>query len=195
MLAHPDVRDVLESIFQSINRESDRGAVLICGEIISDQLEQLLYAAAKSNATKKIGSKLLKYPGPLASFSAKLDVAYLAGYVPPTTYRAVSELKKLRNTAAHPTSGFNLLEEREQLHKVTQLGPGIPIHISNFVGNLLAKDMLDRAWEKKMEVDDSDEPIFKNMNEIIDVLVSSHPETHNTLCSLIIQTFNTCVCA
>lgn len=46
----------------------------------------------------------MRYPGPLVSFSARSDIAFLAGFIDGNAHGSIDKLRKLRNGAAHSQS-------------------------------------------------------------------------------------------
>ncbi len=53
---------------------------------------------------KKIRERFLKNNGPLATFSSKLDLAFLLGLIPKNIFNDLHLLRKIRNEFAHSAS-------------------------------------------------------------------------------------------
>lgn len=88
--------------------ESDRGAILVAvavlDTIFANRIEQLL-----GHGTAKARERLLGRS--LSSFSAKVDLAFCVGIIPPQLYQDIQLLNKLRNRCAHDWGGFTVTEE------------------------------------------------------------------------------------
>jgi len=90
--------------------ESERGAVLIGTAKIEEFLETFLskILPQESNNSRK---RLLEYPGPLSSFSSKIELLYAFRYINLQFYSSLNILRRLRNDAAHSYSDFDLEKE------------------------------------------------------------------------------------
>lgn len=105
-----------DMIFKLTN-ESERGAVLIGTSKIEEFLEQFVVKILpkESNNYKK---KLLEYPGPLSSFSSKIELLYAFRYINEQFYNALNILRRLRNDAAHSYNDFNLEIESQKIEEI-----------------------------------------------------------------------------
>jgi hypothetical protein len=104
--------------------ESDRGAVLVAADIVSNHLGILIRDLAPKLLKAKRIIGLLNYPGLLSTFAARADVAFLAGYIDDTAHRSSGLLRKLRNEAAHSQEGFRLKEHRKNVTRVVRSWSG-----------------------------------------------------------------------
>lgn len=89
----------------SLSQESDRGSVLMAAAFIEDKLGQLLESFFVDN--KKVRERILKGNGPLATFSTKIDLAFLLGLIPENILNDLHKLRKIRNEFAHNASPLN----------------------------------------------------------------------------------------
>jgi len=112
---HPEVKELLSGVFGNIEHESDRGAVLVAQEIISNELVKLFSAVAPGGMPTKKVKELLRYPGLLATFSAKTEIAYIAGFIGKNVYDAIHTIRSIRNDAAHASQSFSLEPYRQTL--------------------------------------------------------------------------------
>lgn len=123
---HPDVKKLYAAVFGNIENESDRGAVLIAQEIINSELADLFHSLAPASMPTKRVKELLKYPGLLATFSAKAEMAYIAGFISQNIYDAIHMIRQIRNDAAHASQSFSLEPYRPKLveayRKLGELG-------------------------------------------------------------------------
>ena len=92
-----------------LSNESERGAVLIGTSKIEEYLE-LFVKKILPNDSKKYQKKLLQYPGPLSSFSSKIELLYAFRYINHQFYVSLNILRSIRNNAAHSYIDFDLEE-------------------------------------------------------------------------------------
>jgi DNA-binding MltR family transcriptional regulator len=89
----------------SLNIESDRGAVLMAAAFIEDKLTYLFKAYFIDNEI--VSKSFLQNNGALATFSSKIDLAYLLGLIPKNVHQDLHILRKIRNDFAHNASNIN----------------------------------------------------------------------------------------
>jgi DNA-binding MltR family transcriptional regulator len=92
-----------DEFFGNLDKESDRGCVLVAGVILDNYLEVLLRARFSQDATvvKRIINPLFKGQGPLASFWSKTQLAYSLNLIPKWMYEDLECIRELRNKFAH----------------------------------------------------------------------------------------------
>jgi len=177
----PEIKKLLGSVFGNIEHESDRGAVLIAQELIDNELTALLRATAPDGMSKEKVDSLLGYPGVLATFSAKADVAYFAGLITSNLYESIHILRKIRNTAAHGSQSFSLEPHRTKLVEVyRKLGDFGETQMEDFLRYMAIKlyiEPLADSFLEKQKEDGIEEmrSAFKNREEIIEH-IGKHPE-------------------
>lgn len=91
------------TLFNSLARESDRGAVLTGAAHLDQMLELLLrakFSAVRQKPARAI-NPLFEGFGPLATFSAKVTVAYAIDLLEDWMYQDLHSIRKLRNLFAH----------------------------------------------------------------------------------------------
>lgn len=86
---------------------------------------------------------LLNYPGPLSSFSSKIELAYAFRLISKNLYDSLNALRKIRNDAAHSSSPFSLKEMSEKVKAIYDLGPNFPIFVK--------KSAIDMMMSYKIE--------------------------------------------
>jgi len=86
-------------ILETLDHDSDRAVAVIVGSMIENRLQRALRVRMPQD--KKAIDKVFKYPGPLSSFAAKIDVAYLNGLVSKDAYEDLKRFKDIRNDFAH----------------------------------------------------------------------------------------------
>jgi DNA-binding MltR family transcriptional regulator len=92
-------QELLLLFLNQLDKESDRGCALVAAGYLEDQLKKVLQA------------RMVKHTGPaeeifegheaLATFSAKIKVAYLLGIVSHEVYSDLNRIRDIRNAFAH----------------------------------------------------------------------------------------------
>jgi hypothetical protein len=83
----------MEKLLTTLIGESDRGAVLLGGIHVDKYMRGLLEAVMPQDLSQERRKQLLNYPGPLASFSARIDVAYATRLISRPLYDALHALR------------------------------------------------------------------------------------------------------
>lgn len=105
-----------------ITNESERGAILIGGSKIDEYLEELVVQILPES-NKSYQNRLLKYPGPLSSFSGKIELLYAFKYIDKRFYNSLNTLRKIRNEAAHSSNNFSIQSIKAQLDIIYDFEP------------------------------------------------------------------------
>src|SRR5215213_9167554 len=115
------IRDLFSELLQTVVGESDRGAVLIGSAHVENYMQSLFEGVFPEKLSKDTRRKLLKYTGPLSSFSARIDIAYATRLIPVQLYNALHALREIRNEVAHSPGTFKLQGQEERLAKIYAL--------------------------------------------------------------------------
>lgn len=91
--------EVITSMRLSLERESDRGAVLLSVSFLEKEIDNLLRRHFVKN--EKIQSNLFSGYGALATFSSKIDLSYVLGLISKQTLDDLNCIRKIRNEFAH----------------------------------------------------------------------------------------------
>jgi hypothetical protein len=83
----------------AIERQEDRGAAILAAAYLEDRLTRAIKAQLISDA--KITNSFFSGMGPLATFSAKINLAYLMGIFNETNKDFFHTIRKIRNEFAH----------------------------------------------------------------------------------------------
>jgi DNA-binding MltR family transcriptional regulator len=83
--------------FDTFRGESDRACAVLAGAFLDSLLERLLRRTIVQNAP----SDLFQAQGPLATFSAKIDMAYSLGLIPKDEHGDFHGIRRIRNDFAH----------------------------------------------------------------------------------------------
>lgn len=116
-MAVPEYPELAFDFAYKLTNESERGAILIGTGKIEEYLERLVLAILPVK-TKAYTSRLLNYPGPLSSFSGKIELLYAFRIIDERLYKSLNTLRKHRNTAAHSSEFFSLQSIKEELETI-----------------------------------------------------------------------------
>lgn len=90
-------------------KESDRGMALFVTAALDDALTELLRAYFVSD--KKVANELLGRSRPLASFSSRIDMAFLLGQIDKLVRRDLHLMRDIRNSFAHSASVVSFADQ------------------------------------------------------------------------------------
>jgi DNA-binding MltR family transcriptional regulator len=83
----------------SLDKESDRGCALLAAAYLEYELGMLIQVFLIDDAT--LVKDFFRGTGPLATFSARIDTAYLFGLIPRAVRQDLHLIRKIRNDFAH----------------------------------------------------------------------------------------------
>jgi DNA-binding MltR family transcriptional regulator len=103
-----------EQILQELGTESDRGCILVAASALNVFLEEMLKAAliAEPHAVKHAIDPLFEQMGPIATFSAKIKLAYGLGLINKSDFTDLEKIRRIRNIVSHEHSTMTF-ESRE----------------------------------------------------------------------------------
>jgi DNA-binding MltR family transcriptional regulator len=94
-----DLKKIL-GIHNEINAQTDRGAAIIAAAILDDALEDAL--RTRLILTASLSDRIFSSEnGPLARFSAKIDIAAATGLLPKEMCDGIHLVRRIRNKFAH----------------------------------------------------------------------------------------------
>ncbi len=140
-------------MLDEFSRETDRGSILIAADIVAAHLEGIIAVLAPAAFTRKRVKDLLNYPGPLSTFAARADIAFMAGFIGDTAHRSIDLLRGLRNRAAHSRGAFSLAEHRDTLRAICDLGPGTAAGVNRFAAELILRSVVGSLLERGVEIE------------------------------------------
>lgn len=88
-----------DALGKEINKQRDRGAAIIAAAVLEDHL--LAVIKAKLTTDEKIEDKMFRGYGPLASFSARIDLGLLLGLYEKDFHKDLHRIREIRNEFAH----------------------------------------------------------------------------------------------
>jgi DNA-binding MltR family transcriptional regulator len=140
-----DLNKQLDEVFLlrgSLSGESDRGCALMAAAFLDGQLEKLLRQTFV--ASERIADDLLGPSKPIGTFSSRIDLAFMLGFLSEQQRRDLHLIRKIRNdfghnpspiTFDHPPIANRCRELTYSFHKQEARARG---HYTNAVFNILA---------------------------------------------------------
>lgn len=95
------------AIIAEIEKQSDRGAILVAISFLELRLEQTIKLRLAPDLGPKINGKMFKGYAPLGSFAAKIDMGLWLQLYPLEIHDFLHKLRDLRNDAAHERSAIS----------------------------------------------------------------------------------------
>jgi DNA-binding MltR family transcriptional regulator len=93
----------------SITTETDRGAVLMAAAFLDDKLKELIERRLVQD--KKVSKRAFEFNGPIGTFSARIDCAYLLGILPKNAQKDFHTIRAIRNKFAHQAAALTYEDE------------------------------------------------------------------------------------
>ena len=103
--------DCFKAFNEALEKESDRARVILIAAWI-DHFLNVKFKNEFSKGNAKARKDLFSLNGPFATFSAKLNAAFCAGWIDNDVYHDVQIIRKLRNECAHTVESITLNDER-----------------------------------------------------------------------------------
>lgn len=179
-LDHPEIKDLFKSVFSTLVVESDRGAVLIATAHVDLHLRALFETIAPSHMNRTKLKRILDYPGPLSSLSAKADIAYVTRLISEDVHKAIHQLRRVRNDVAHSPESFRLSDHNQRLKNMYELGPGVPSAVNRWACELILHFAVNNVLNVNDPTSVEPKPIFTAPQEVLDYLATK-PEIMATL--------------
>lgn len=93
-------------LIQHTALQAHSGVVLVRTSVLDANLE-ILIQLRMPNLSNRLREKLFEGYGPVATFSAKIDIAYAFGIIDQDTRQTLNALREIRNAFAHNTAGVH----------------------------------------------------------------------------------------
>lgn len=113
----------LGQFLSELNKESDRGSVLIAASIFDEWLCEIIQAHLLND---KVAKGLLSgVTAPLSSFAARTGLAYALGLIMEHEYKELNILRSIRNAFGHSWNGVSFETPKIQnlIEQLPWLGP------------------------------------------------------------------------
>lgn len=151
---YPEFSKTFSELFDKLLNETGRGAILIGTSYIEEHLEKFILKILPKQ-DKKYTDRLFNYPGPLSSFSAKIELSYAFRLINERTYNSLNYLRKIRNEAAHSSNDFSLTDK--EIDKAFDLGEGFRTMVHNESMGMMIKAKVDSLKISLAEIEGMDE--------------------------------------
>jgi DNA-binding MltR family transcriptional regulator len=156
----PEIEELGQFLFK-LNKESDRGAVLIAATILDERLKNILSSFLLNH---KATDELLEgFNAPLGTFSSRISACFALGLIQKNEFDEMNLIRKIRNEFAHTwdNTDFDSGKVRDLCLKLPWTGPSDLEATSstkqrfNFAIAILLTDLLWRSRlvdrEKRVE--------------------------------------------
>lgn len=100
----------IKAFKDTLSKESDRGCALYATSYLDKAISDLLYCALAYD--KKIDKDLFEGTAPLATFSARIKMAFYLGKISKIERRDLDILRKIRNSFAHSADDISFDDEK-----------------------------------------------------------------------------------
>lgn len=121
-----------------MSEESPRGSILVGCAKVEEYLSKVVVSIFPNQSNSYV-KRLTKYPGPVSSFSANIELAYAFRIIDIRIYNCLNSLRKVRNKAAHSSETFSIIEFENDLEGIYQLNDDHP----KWVHKLASQNMLE----------------------------------------------------
>jgi hypothetical protein len=180
-LSNPETDAAFNNALTRFLTESDRGAVLIAAETVSNHLEESFRHLSPEFFVPRLRT-ILNYPGALSSLSSRADAAALIGLLSENGYNAIRLLRRIRNNAAHSHGDFTLTAEAQRMKEMLgHLGDNIPYALRNMGMGILLRIAFDSLKKSGVEMATKFGRNPFETDEQIAESVKDHPNAKNLL--------------
>jgi hypothetical protein len=111
---------------QQIDREGDRAAAILAGGYLEDRL--MIAIQSRLIQDKRVINQFFRGIGPLATFSAKIDLAYLLAILDERTQKHMHIIRRIRNEYAHELSEITF--ETQKIKSLCRNLPSYSDHLN-----------------------------------------------------------------
>jgi DNA-binding MltR family transcriptional regulator len=169
-LDYPEVKQYFENVFPVIIGGTDREAVLVAASQVDIFLEKALNEIAPQEISKKKLKDIFQFSGPLGTFSSRISMAYFFRIISKDVFLAINILRTLRNKVAHELLTFSLAQHEDCISNLYKLGKGVPNTVHEWAVDELMREAVNHALELKNPALQTDEPIFKKAEEVMNYI-------------------------
>jgi hypothetical protein len=91
----------MKALNAELDAESDRACIILMANILDDTLKDRLSKCLCFSPTDTEYDQVFRFEGPLGTFSARMEIACLFGFIDDSTYQELDIIRELRNACAH----------------------------------------------------------------------------------------------
>ncbi len=133
----------LEEIYNVILGESERGSVLLACHIVDEFLFEMISKYKNSNVSGKVFKDTTGYGGAFGSLSMKSKALFVLGVISDQSFKAIDELRSIRNKAAHSSVSFKLTDHQDRFDNSLN-SFGSHVAVKNMALELAMRNFLER---------------------------------------------------
>ncbi len=172
-----------EELQQTLSGESDRGCTLMAAAFLDSALGILLRAILLNRP--QILDELLQGTGPLATFSSRIEIAYVLGLIGPEVRRDLHMIRRIRNEFAHCAQGITFehgpiasrcreLCYARTIFEADQSSRGKFVRaVMSIAGYITARCQQSTRASEGVDIDCTDENRVRQFFQILDTAVRS----------------------
>jgi hypothetical protein len=108
-----------DEVIRELHGESDRAKVILSSTILEDMLDYCIERRVVVDASASKFRYIFRFEGPLGTFSSKIEIAYIFGFITRSLARQLHLMREMRNACAH--SKFRLSFDAPELADVVKL--------------------------------------------------------------------------
>jgi len=102
IMSHVPTSNELTTVLLDLNREKNAQArAITLGALLEAKLESAIYTKLIPNIPKNSSERIFGVQGILATFSAKIEMAFVLGLIGPETRKDLDHIRAIRNAFAH----------------------------------------------------------------------------------------------
>jgi hypothetical protein len=90
-----------EYLSAELQGESDRAIVILLSALLDETLTLLIGRRLAFEATETQYDHVFRFEGPLGTFSSRIEIAYLFGFIDELTRSQLDDIREMRNACAH----------------------------------------------------------------------------------------------
>lgn len=118
----------IQPFLDEFNKETDRGAVLVCASVLDETLKELLMTFFPDTPSSK--SLLSGGNAPIGTFSSRIDLCHALGLIQDDEHKELTLIRKIRNEFAHKWEDISF-----ESQKIRDLSANLPDLISHLDEN------------------------------------------------------------
>ena|ERR1700693_3586761 len=116
-------------IFDELMGESHRATVMLGAALLDDTLTYRISESLVIKPDEKQFDYIFRFEGPLGTFSARIEIAYLFELIDGVTRGQLDDIREMRNACAHSTKHMSfatneLINVARRVYKITPERPG-----------------------------------------------------------------------
>ena len=119
-----------EAALEEVRTGGDRAAAIVAAALVDEHLGRVIIASLRQN--KRIAQKMFTGSGPLATFSSKIDLAFLIGMFSEECCKELHTIRDIRNTFAHDlNTGFDNQRVKDLANNLIRHESGASFTLTN----------------------------------------------------------------